>query len=95
MIMIIAESPSWVWMITYVQRMANLVKKYFFLWPTASMAQRHAADPAPPCLAAADRGGHPHFCPARDRHPGLHGRHPAAGRLEVNRRHVEDVRTCP
>lgn len=92
---VITRSPSWVWMIAYMPFMMTLIKKRVFLWSTASMAQRYTADPAPSCLAAADWGGHPHFCPARDRHPWVHGRHPATGRLEVNQRHMENMHMCP
>lgn len=92
MAMIIIRTPSRARTAAHARRTMPLVKKLFSLCPTASVAQWHSADPAPSCLAAADRGGHPHFCPARDRHPGVHGRHPTAGRLEVNWR-VPEVPT--
>lgn len=89
MTVIVIRRPSWVWATTHTWCMMPRANKLFSLCLTASLAQWHSADPAPSCLAAADRGGHPHFCPARNCHPGVHGRHPTTGRLEVNWRCLE------
>lgn len=55
------------------------------LCPTAGLAKRDPADPAPPGVAAADGSGHPHVRAARRRDSRDHGRHPAVGRLEVSK----------
>lgn len=89
MTMIVIRSSSWAWTTTHTQCMTLLVKKLFSLYLTASVAQWHSTDSAPSGLAAADWGGHPHFCPACHCHPRVHGRHPTTDRLEVNWRHME------
>lgn len=55
------------------------------LCPAAGLAKWDPADPASPGVATADRRGHTHFGAARNCDSWDHGRHPAAGRLEVSR----------
>lgn len=55
------------------------------LCPTAGLAKWDPADPASPGVATADRRGHAHFGAARNCDSWDHGRHPAAGRLEVSK----------
>lgn len=58
---------------------------------TAGLAKWDPADPAPPSLAAADRSGHPHLSAACNCDSREHGRHPAAGRLEVSEKPFQGV----